>query len=165
MRQQVLIPAMSPGHSEIMSPAVPRLCRPLEASCWRVGFWREASCRSILCGWSQSGAAQAVAGKIDAMGVVDEAVENGVGIGWVADDLVPFVDRDLAGQDGRAAAIAFFEDLVEIAAGTGVERFEAPIVEDQELGAIEAAHDAGMTSVTARQGEIGEELGDAVIEH
>jgi len=28
-----------------------------------------------------------------------------------------FVDGDLAGQDGRAAAEAFFEDLVEIAAG------------------------------------------------
>jgi hypothetical protein len=25
------------------------------------------------------------------MGVVDEAVEDGVGIGWVADDLVPFI--------------------------------------------------------------------------
>jgi hypothetical protein len=34
------------------------------------------------------------------MGVVDEAVKNGVGIGRIADDLMPFVDRDLAGQDG-----------------------------------------------------------------
>ena len=58
------------------------------------------------------------------MSVVDEAVEDGVGIGRVADDLMPFVDRDLAGQDRRAATIAFFKDLVEIAAGAGVERFE-----------------------------------------
>ena len=27
------------------------------------------------------------------MGVVDDAVEDGVGVGWVTDDLVPFVDR------------------------------------------------------------------------
>jgi hypothetical protein len=54
------------------------------------------------------------------MGVVDEAVEDGVGIGRVADHLVPFVDGDLAGENGRAAAVAFFEDLVEVAAGTGV---------------------------------------------
>ena len=40
--------------------------------------------------------------------LVDEAVENGVSIGRVDDDLVPFVDRDLAGQDGRTAAVAFF---------------------------------------------------------
>ena len=43
---------------------------------------------------------------------------------WVADDLMPFVDRDLAGQDCRAAAVAFFEDLVEIAAGTSIERID-----------------------------------------
>ena len=98
------------------------------------------------------------------MGVVDEAVEDGVGIGRVADDLMPFVDRDLAGEDGRAAAVAFFEDLVEIAASAGVERFEAPIVEDEELGAAEAAHDAGIAAVAAGQREIGEQLGDALIE-
>ena len=34
------------------------------------------------------------------MGVVDEAVEDGVGVGRVADHRVPFVDWDLAGQDG-----------------------------------------------------------------
>ena len=97
------------------------------------------------------------------MGVVDDAIENGVGVGRVADDLVPFIDRDLAGQDGGAAAVAFFEDLVEVAAGTGVEGIETPIVEDEELGAGESAHDAGIAAVAARQREIGEQLGDALI--
>ena len=54
------------------------------------------------------------------MGVVDEAVEDGIGVGRVADHLMPFVDRDLAGENGRAAAVAFFEDLVEIAARIAV---------------------------------------------
>ena len=117
---------------------------------------------SILCGWSRSRPAQAVADQIDAMGVVDEAIEDGIGVGWVTDDLVPFVDRHLAGEDGRASAVAFFEDLVEIAAGAGVERVEAPIVEDEELDAGEAAHDAGVAAVAARQGKIGKELGDAL---
>ena len=98
------------------------------------------------------------------MGVVDEAVEDGVGIGWVADDLVPFIDRDLAGQNGRAAAISFFEDLVEITASATVERFEAPIIEDEKLDAVEAAHDAGVAAVAVGQREIGEELGNALIE-
>ena len=49
---------------------------------------------------------------------------------------MPFVDRDLAGdQDGRAAAVAVFEDFEQIAALLGVERIEAPIVENEELGA------------------------------
>jgi hypothetical protein len=63
------------------------------------------------------------------MGVVDEAVKNGVGIGRVAGDGRPFVDRDLAGQDGRAATVAFLEDLIKVVARTAVERFEAPVVE------------------------------------
>ncbi len=99
------------------------------------------------------------------MGVVDEPVEDGVGICRIADDLVPFVDGDLAGEEGRAAAVAFFEDLVEVAAGAGVEGIETPIVEDEELGAVKAAHDAGIAPVAARQGEIGEQLGDALKAH
>jgi hypothetical protein len=51
------------------------------------------------------------------MGVVDQAVEDGVGVSRVSDHLMPFIDGDLAGENGRAAAVAFFEDLVEISAG------------------------------------------------
>ena len=45
------------------------------------------------------------------MGVVNEPVEDGVGICRVADEGVPFVDRDLTGENGRATPIAFLEDL------------------------------------------------------
>jgi hypothetical protein len=41
------------------------------------------------------------------VGVVNEAVEDGVGISRVADKGVPFVDGDLAGENGRATPIAF----------------------------------------------------------
>jgi len=79
-------------------------------------------------GCERTSAAQTVAGEIDAIGVVDQAVEDGISIGRIADEGVPLIDRDLAGQDGRAAAIAFFEDLVEVVAGAGVKRFETPII-------------------------------------
>jgi len=99
------------------------------------------------------------------MGVVNEAVEDGIGISRVADEGVPFVDRDLAGEDGRAAPVAFLEDLVEVTTGTGVERFEAPIVEDEELDAGEAAQDAGIAAIAAGECEFGEELGNPLIEN
>jgi len=38
-----------------------------------------------------------------AMGVVDQPVQNGIGNGRITNHLVPVVDRDLAGDDGRAA--------------------------------------------------------------
>ena len=92
-----------------------------------------------------------------------EPIENGVGVGRTADDLVPFVDRHLAGQDGRAATVAFFEDFVEVAAGAGIERIKSPIIEDEELSAGQGSHDAGMAAIAAGQREIGEQLGDTLI--
>jgi hypothetical protein len=46
--------------------------------------------------WDRSGASasQALAGEVDPMGVVNEVVEDGVGISRVANEGVPFVDRD-----------------------------------------------------------------------
>jgi hypothetical protein len=93
------------------------------------------------------------------MGVVNEAVKDGVGVCRVADEGVPFVDRDLAGEDGRAAPITFLEDLVEVTTGTGVERFEAPIVEDEELDASEAAQDAGIAAITTASASSAKSLG------
>jgi hypothetical protein len=99
------------------------------------------------------------------VGVVNEAVEDGVGISRVADKGVPFVDGDLTGEDGRAVPIAFLEDLVEVTTSTGVERFEAPIVEDEELDAGETTQNAGIATVTAGERELGEELGNPLIEN
>ena len=40
-----------------------------------------------------------LAAELEAVGVVDEAVENGVGESWIADHLVPLVERKLAGDE------------------------------------------------------------------
>jgi len=93
------------------------------------------------------------------VGVVNEAVEDGVGICRVANEGVPFVNGDLTGENGRTTCIAFLEDLVEVTAGPRVERFEAPIVEDEELDAGETAQDAGVAAITAGEREFGESLG------
>lgn len=52
-----------------------------------------------------------------------EAVEDGVSDGGISDDLVPEVDGNLAGDDGRAPLIAVLDDLEEIAALFVVELF------------------------------------------
>ena len=48
--------------------------------------------------------AQTVAAELQAMRVVNDAVEDGVGEGGLADQVVPAVDRDLAGDQRGAAA-------------------------------------------------------------
>jgi hypothetical protein len=38
------------------------------------------------------------------------------------------IDRDLAGDDRRSPAVAFFEDFEEVVAGGGIERLKTPII-------------------------------------
>jgi hypothetical protein len=45
---------------------------------------------------------------------------------------------------------------VEVTTSTGVERFEAPIVEDEELDASETAQEAGVAAATAGERELGD---------
>src|SRR5215472_14576777 len=99
------------------------------------------------------------------MGVMNETVEDGVGISRVADEGMPLVDGDLAGEDRRAAPVTFLEDFVEVTTGAGVERFEAPIIEDQELDAGKAVQDAGIAAIAAGERELGEQLGDPLVEN
>ena len=75
----------------------------------------------------------AVSPEDEAVCVVDETVENGVGDGGIGDDLVPVIDRDLAGDDGRATLMAVVDDLEEIAALVAGERSQSPVVEDEEF--------------------------------
>jgi hypothetical protein len=66
--------------------------------------------------------AQTLAGEFDAIGVVDDAVENGVGESWDPDQIMPAIDGNLAGDDERALVVAIFDDFQEIARLLGAER-------------------------------------------
>ena len=76
-------------------------------------------------------ASQAVPGEIDPVRVVDEPIEDGIGVSGIADQLVPFVDGYLAGDDRRSAAIAFFENLEQFVTCGGIEGLESPVIEDE----------------------------------
>lgn len=80
---------------------------------------------------------KALSGEFDTVGVVDEAIEDGVGDGRIADDFVPAVDGDLAGDDGRSPLISIFDDLQEIAPLIIVELFWSPIIQNEKIGPCE----------------------------
>lgn len=98
------------------------------------------------------------------MGVVDQAVEDGVGVSGVADQRVPLIHRELAGDDGGAATVAVLEDLREVVAGRGIERVEAPVVEDEQIDAAKRPQQTGVAAVVACQSKTGEQPGCALIE-
>ena len=98
------------------------------------------------------------------VGVVDEAVQDGVGERRVADGVAPLVDGELAGDDRRGALVAIFEDFEQVALlGFGEDR-QPPVVEDQELDAGEGFEQAGVSAVAAGERERLEEPRRPVIE-
>src|SRR5215472_6157532 len=99
------------------------------------------------------------------MSVMDDAVEDGVGEGRFADRIVPTVDRDLAGDQRGAAAVAVLDDFEHFVALLRSERLEAPIIEDQQLDAAEGAHQTQISPVAAGERQIAEHPRHALIEH
>ena len=57
----------------------------------------------------------AFSGELKAVGVVNEAIQDGIAEGGVSDNVVPMFNRDLAGNEGGGAAVAIIEDLQEVA--------------------------------------------------
>jgi len=65
------------------------------------------------------------------MGVVQDPVQDGVGQRWVADDVVPAVDRHLAGDDQRPGVVAVLDNLQQIALLFGDQRLRLAWCMDQ----------------------------------
>jgi hypothetical protein len=112
-----------------------------------------------------SGSAEAFAGELDAMGVVDEAVQDGVGVSGVSNNLIPGGQGKLGGDDRRSAAVSFLEDFEQVMAGAGVEGFEGEVVEDEEVGAAEGLDEARMAPIASGERQIFAELRPAMIEN
>ena len=91
--------------------------------------------RSIVDG--RFGAPQAFTFKFDTVCVVKEAVEDRVRIGGISYGVMPRGRGELAGHDGRLAAVPIFQDLQEVVPGLGIERLKAPYVDGSLLQEVE----------------------------
>lgn len=99
---------------------------------------------------------QALAAEFDAVGIVNKAVEDGVGERRIADHVVPMIDGHLTGDDRGTLLVAIFDDLQEIAALLVVELLRPPVVEDEQVGSGERLEDLRVAAVAARECKVGE---------
>ena len=98
------------------------------------------------------------------MGIVQEAVEDGVAEGGIADDIVPVLDGNLAGEQRAAAGIAVVEDLEEVVTSLARERSEPPVIEDEEPRPGEPLDELGIGTASPRaRVKFVEQAGDAVV--
>jgi hypothetical protein len=62
------------------------------------------------------------------VGVVNEPIEDGIGVGGISDDVMPSVGGELAGDECGSSAIALFGDFEEFVARLGIDWLESEIV-------------------------------------
>src|SRR5262249_57058870 len=67
--------------------------------------------------------------ELEAVGVMHEPIEDGVGEGGFANEVVPGFDGELTGDQRRAAGVALLDDLHEVAPLAGVEAVGTEVVE------------------------------------
>jgi len=119
--------------------------------------------------WSSGGVGlltpHGIAAEFDAMGVVNEAIQNGIGVGRIPDQIEPACHGELAGHHGGAATVAVLEDLEQMVAGVAVERFKAPIIQDQQIDPRERLHACGDAPVAFGKGEIGDQARQAGVKN
>src|SRR5260370_16025919 len=78
---------------------------------------------------------------------------------------MPPINRDLTGDQQRAPVVTVVDDLEQVAALIGVERFRSPIVDDQQPDAFERGHQPRQPALAARLGEIGEQARCTLVEY
>src|SRR5271156_6419764 len=165
MKPPVCNGMIAPRDSWMMPPPCNEMIPPGAPPCWlKEVLLPLQGCGSSRFGLFASGAAQALAGEFDAMRIVDEAVQDGVGVSGVANDLMPGRQRELGGDDRRPAAISLLENFEQIVAGAGVAGVEAEVVEDEQIGAAEGLDEARMAPIASGERQILAELRPAMIE-
>ena len=98
------------------------------------------------------------------MRIVRKAVQNGVGVSGIANDLMPGRQGELGGDDRRPAAVSLLEDFEQVMTGAGVEGLEAEIVENEKVGSAEGLDESRMAAVASGERQILAELRPAMIE-
>jgi hypothetical protein len=70
----------------------------------------------------------------DLVGIMSEAIEDGVGNQRIVKELHPFLHMPTAGQDDRRGSVAFDDNFVKVVGLFGSEFLEAEVVHDEKRG-------------------------------
>ncbi len=97
--------------------------------------------------------AHGLAAPFDAMSVVNQAVEDAVSDGGIADLFVPARDRQLGSEDGGTSVVAIFADLPDFAALVFIQRRHGPVINDQNIDTAQSSQKVTQASIGPCQGQ------------
>ena len=98
------------------------------------------------------------------MRIVNEAVEDAVGNGGIADLIMPVSQGDLAGQDSGAGGVTVVADFEKVTTFRVGQRSHCPIIDNQHVNAGDAVQEFGQAAVDAGNGEIAQQTWGTGIE-
>jgi len=87
------------------------------------------------------------------MGVMDQAVEDGVSDRGIADAFMPMINGKLSSHDGGGAAVPVLDDLQELSALWGGHRGQTEIVDHQDFCLEKFFHELWIGAVCSGDGE------------
>ena len=99
------------------------------------------------------------------MRVMYEPIENRVAKRGVTDQVVPVVDRHLAGHQRGTSTRSIFHDFEQIAAFSIAQGREAPVVQDEQVGFGELLEHAPIRAVAAGRRKIAQEARESHVAH
>src|SRR5262249_56857461 len=95
--------------------------------------------------------------ELEAVGVMDEAIEDGIGESGLADEIVPGFDGELAGDQRRRATMPILDDLHKIAPLAGVEAVRTEVVQNEQIDPGQHAQEACEAAISMRELQLCEE--------
>ncbi len=95
--------------------------------------------------------------ELNAVGIMDQTIQDGISGGRISDLLMPMGDGKLGGQDRGSTVVAILADLVEVpslALGQGI---HGPVIDDQHVGAGDLTQELVERAVGSSQSQIAKE--------
>jgi len=90
---------------------------------------------------------------------MDQAIEDGVGQGGIADVVMPVFDGQLAGDEGGGAAVTIFDDLQQVSAVAVIHGSKSQVIDDEDLDLGQFDEKLSVAAVGPCEGHLLEEPG------
>ncbi len=97
------------------------------------------------------------------MGVVDQAIQDGIGQGRIPDLGVPFIHQELGSHESGAEAVTIFEKFQKVPALIVGQGGQAPVIQDDQLGFRQGGQELGITPIPFGDLKVLEETGETEI--
>ena len=95
-----------------------------------------------------------ISGQIEAIGIVNDTVKDGICVGGIRESLEPLVHRDLGSDESRASSEAVIENFEQVTGFGSRDGIAHPIIEDKQVDLGQAGEPGGERAIQVRLGQL-----------